>query len=85
MREVSIVGIGSTTFGRHAATPIEQLGVQAAVEALLDAGIEMPPAFVPSPTFTTPSGGWMCIYKYMSAAAAWSTFVFSAMRTTATH
>jgi acetyl-CoA C-acetyltransferase len=40
MREVSIVGIGSTTFGRHAATPIEQLGVQAAVEALLDAGID---------------------------------------------
>jgi acetyl-CoA C-acetyltransferase len=40
MREVSIVGIGSTAFGRHPQTPIEQLGVQAAVEALLDAGIE---------------------------------------------
>ena len=31
MREVSIVGIGSTAFGRHPQTPIEQLGVQAAV------------------------------------------------------
>ena len=40
MREVSIVGIGSTAFGRHPQTPIEQLGVHAAVEALLDAGIE---------------------------------------------
>jgi acetyl-CoA C-acetyltransferase len=40
VREVSIVGIGSTPFGRHAGTPIEQLGVRAAVEALHDAGIE---------------------------------------------
>lgn len=40
MREVSIVGIGSTAFGRHPDTPIEQLGVQAAVQALLDAGLD---------------------------------------------
>ena len=40
MREVAIVGIGSTPFGRHAGTPIEQLGVRAAAEALLDAGID---------------------------------------------
>lgn len=40
MREVSIVGIGSTPFGRHPDTPIEQLGVQAAVQALLDAGLD---------------------------------------------
>ncbi len=40
MREVSIVGIGSTPFGKHAGTPIEQLAVRAAAEALLDAGID---------------------------------------------
>ena len=40
MRDVYIAGIGSTPFGRHAGTPIEQLGVRAAAEALLDAGIE---------------------------------------------
>lgn len=40
MREVVIVGIGSTTFGRHAGTPIEHLAVSAAAEALLDAGID---------------------------------------------
>ena len=40
MREVSIVGIGSTSFGRHAGTPIEQLAVRAAVEAIADAGID---------------------------------------------
>jgi acetyl-CoA C-acetyltransferase len=40
MREVSIVGIGSTPFGRHAGTPIEQLAVRAAAEAIVDAGID---------------------------------------------
>ena len=40
MREVVIVGVGSTPFGRHAGTPIEQLAVRAAAEALVDAGIE---------------------------------------------
>lgn len=40
MREVLIAGIGSTVFGRHASTPIEQLGVQAAAEALVEAGID---------------------------------------------
>ncbi len=40
MRKVLIAGIGSTAFGRHAGTPIEQLGVAAAAEALLDAGID---------------------------------------------
>jgi len=40
MREVSIVGIGSTSFGRHAGTPIEHLGVQAAAQALIESGID---------------------------------------------
>ncbi len=40
MRDVVIVGIGSTPFGRHAGTPIEQLAVSAAAQALLDAGID---------------------------------------------
>lgn len=40
MRDVLIAGIGSTVFGRHAGTPIEQLGVAAAAEALLDSGID---------------------------------------------
>ncbi|HYF57628.1 MAG TPA: beta-ketoacyl synthase N-terminal-like domain-containing protein [Burkholderiaceae bacterium] len=40
MREVSIVGIGSTSFGRHAGTPIEQLAVAAAAQAIVDAGID---------------------------------------------
>lgn len=40
MRDVLIAGIGSTVFGRHAATPIEQLGVEAAAQALVDAGID---------------------------------------------
>lgn len=40
MRDVIIAGIGSTVFGRHAGTPIEQLGVKAAAQALLDSGIE---------------------------------------------
>jgi acetyl-CoA acetyltransferase len=33
MRDVVIAGIGSTAFGRHAGTPIEQLAVRAAAEA----------------------------------------------------
>ena len=40
MREVVIVGVGSTPFGRHAGTPIEQLAVHAAAEALVDAGVD---------------------------------------------
>jgi len=39
MRQVSILGIGSTTFGRHAGTPIEALAVQAAAQALADADV----------------------------------------------
>jgi acetyl-CoA C-acetyltransferase len=39
MREVAIVGVGSTPFGRHAGTPIEQLAVRAAAEALADSGV----------------------------------------------
>ncbi|MDE2581691.1 MAG: thiolase domain-containing protein [Rhodospirillales bacterium] len=40
MRDVCIVGIGSTRFGRHAGTPIEQLAAQAGAEALRDSGID---------------------------------------------
>jgi acetyl-CoA C-acetyltransferase len=40
MRDVLIAGVGSTVFGKHAGTPIEQLGVKAAAQALLDSGIE---------------------------------------------
>ncbi|MCA3362457.1 MAG: thiolase domain-containing protein, partial [Roseomonas sp.] len=39
MRQVSIIGIGSTTFGRHAGTPIEALAVQAAAQAIADADV----------------------------------------------
>jgi acetyl-CoA C-acetyltransferase len=39
MRQVSILGIGSTSFGRHAGTPIEALAVQAAMQALADADV----------------------------------------------
>ncbi|MFM7688254.1 MAG: thiolase C-terminal domain-containing protein [Alphaproteobacteria bacterium] len=39
MRQVSILGIGSTTFGRNAGTPIEALAVQAAAQALADADV----------------------------------------------
>ena len=39
MREVSILGVGSTAFGRHAGTPIEVLAARAAAEALEDAGV----------------------------------------------
>lgn len=40
MRQVSILGIGSTPFGRHAGTPIETLAARAAAQALADAGVE---------------------------------------------
>jgi acetyl-CoA C-acetyltransferase len=40
MRNVLIAGIGSTVFGRHAGTPIEELGVDAAAQALHDSGID---------------------------------------------
>lgn len=40
MREVVIAGVGSTPFGRHAGTPIEQLAVRAAAAALADAGLD---------------------------------------------
>ena len=40
MRNVYIAGVGSTAFGKHVATPIESLAVQAAATALLEAGIE---------------------------------------------
>lgn len=39
MRQVSILGIGSTAFGRHVGTPIEALAVQAAAQALADADV----------------------------------------------
>lgn len=40
MRPVSVIGIGSTRFGRHAEMPIEDLAIGAADEALRDAGVE---------------------------------------------
>ena len=40
MRPVSVLGVGSTAFGRHAGTPIESLAAGAAAEALADAGVE---------------------------------------------
>ena len=39
MRQVSILGIGSTAFGRHIGSPIEALAVQAAAQALADADV----------------------------------------------
>jgi acetyl-CoA C-acetyltransferase len=39
MRQVSILGIGSTAFGRHAGTSFETLAVQAAAQALADADV----------------------------------------------
>ncbi|MCA3419481.1 MAG: thiolase domain-containing protein [Roseomonas sp.] len=39
MRQVSILGIGSTAFGRHIGTAIEALAVQAAAQALADADV----------------------------------------------
>ena len=40
MRPVSILGVGSTAFGRHAGTPIESLAAAAAAEALADAEVD---------------------------------------------
>jgi len=40
MRDVVIVGVGSTPFGRHSGTPIEQLAVRAAAEAIVDSGVD---------------------------------------------
>jgi len=39
MRPVSIIGIGSTTFGKHKETPLDALAVAACQDALGDAGI----------------------------------------------
>jgi len=39
MRPVSIIGIGSTLFGRHKETPLETLAVSACTDALGDAGV----------------------------------------------
>lgn len=40
MRPVSIIGIGSTSFGRHEGRAIESLAAQAGADALKDAGID---------------------------------------------
>ena len=40
MRDVSIVGVGSTHFGRHSEEAIDDLAASAARDALADAGIE---------------------------------------------
>jgi len=40
MRKVSIAGVGSTRFGSHKATPIQDLAVEAAGQALAEAGVE---------------------------------------------
>lgn len=40
MRSVSIIGIGSTAFGRHKEIPLEALAVSAAKDALGDAGVD---------------------------------------------
>ena len=40
MRPVSVLGVGSTAFGRHPGTPIESLAASAAAEALADAEVE---------------------------------------------
>jgi len=40
MRPVSIIGIGSTSFGKHAGRSIESLATQAGADALDDAGID---------------------------------------------
>lgn len=39
MRPVSIIGIGSTPFGKHKETPLDALAVAACCDALADAGI----------------------------------------------
>lgn len=40
MRDVFIAGVGSTSFGRHADQSIESLAVAAAVQALLESGVD---------------------------------------------
>ncbi len=40
MRDVFVAGIGSTTFGKHLATPIESLAVEAAARAIVESGID---------------------------------------------
>ena len=40
MKNLSVVGIGSTTFGQHKSTSITALAKKAASEAILDAGID---------------------------------------------
>ncbi len=40
MRNVYVAGAGSTSFGKHIATPIESLAVQAAAQAIVESGIE---------------------------------------------
>ena len=40
MRDVFVAGIGSTTFGKHIATPIEALAVEAAARAIVESGID---------------------------------------------
>jgi len=40
MRDVYIVGIGSTTFGRHADESIESLAVGAVVDALIESTVD---------------------------------------------
>jgi acetyl-CoA C-acetyltransferase len=40
MRKVFVAGIGSTSFGKHIAIPIESLAVDAAAQAILDSGLE---------------------------------------------
>ena len=40
MKNLSVVGIGSTAFGQHKTKSITELAKQAAKEAILDAGID---------------------------------------------
>jgi acetyl-CoA C-acetyltransferase len=40
MRDVFVAGIGSTSFGKHVATPIESLAVDAAARAIVESGID---------------------------------------------
>jgi len=40
MRDVYVSGIGSTTFGKHVATPIESLAVEAAARAIVESGVD---------------------------------------------
>lgn len=40
MRNVYVAGVGSTTFGKHIATPIESLAVAASAQAIVESGID---------------------------------------------